>query len=77
MEITHKLLLQLGFTELFNRPLCYAYKDVIGILDLINGTFYFSGCSLVVSKKSDLKYMLMLIDYQYQSTITGYPVSLN
>lgn len=76
MDITHTSLLELGFTELFNRPGRYIYKGVTGRL-LPEGRFHFHGFSPMIEQLSDLKYMMMLINYNYQATVEPYPSHLN
>lgn len=64
MEITHDHILSLGLIELYNRPGRYEYKGVIGRLSVETGTFHLYGFGPAISTVSDLKYLLMLIDYQ-------------
>ncbi|QDK80853.1 hypothetical protein EXU85_20460 [Spirosoma sp. KCTC 42546] len=73
MSITHTALLDLGFTELFNRPQRYVYKGVTGRLQADTGTFHFHGFSPMITTLEDLKYMIMIIDYNHQATFVGYP----
>ncbi|ARK09051.1 hypothetical protein A6C57_01260 [Fibrella sp. ES10-3-2-2] len=74
--ITHDLLLSLGFVELPNRPQRYAYKGWTGRLN-DNCTFVFHGLSLSVTDSIDLKYLLMLIDYNENATVNPYPFHEN
>lgn len=76
MEITHDHLIAAGFIELFNRPGRYVYKGVTGRL-LPEGRFHFHGFSPMIEQLSDLKYMIMVIDYNYQATVDPYPSHLN
>ena len=64
MEITHDHLLGLGLFELYNRPGRYEYKGVTGRLSVETGTFHLYGFGPAINTLSDLKYLLMLIDYQ-------------
>ncbi|MFD2937087.1 hypothetical protein [Spirosoma flavum] len=77
MEITHEILLKLGFTELFNRPSRYVYKGVTGRLLAERGTFHFHGFGPAIERLSDLKYMLMITDYNYNATVVPYPNNYN
>lgn len=71
MEITHEVLIALGFIEVQGRPQRYAYKAFTGRLE--SGVFYFHGFSPAVSNLADLKYMQMLIDYNEQTSTDPYP----
>jgi hypothetical protein len=55
---------------------CYAYKGFLGQL-LDNSTYVFLGFSPPVTTLADLRYLLMLIDYQQESSFSGYPSSDN
>lgn len=75
--ITHDLLIQLGFIDVPNRPQRLAYKGWTGRLDSEKGTFNFHGLSLGVTDPVDLKYLLMLIDYNQNATVKPYPFHEN
>ncbi|GAB3550108.1 hypothetical protein [Spirosoma fluminis] len=77
MEITHDVLLRLGFIEIPNRLNRYSYKGVTGRLEPEEGRFVFHGLSFPVEQLSDLKYLLMLIDYNHQVTLQPYPFHQN
>lgn len=77
MEITHDILISLGFVALPNRPTRYAYKQVTGRLMAESGLFFFHGFNPGIGTVTDLKYLLMLIDYNWQATMTPYPSNHN
>ncbi|AUD00958.1 hypothetical protein [Spirosoma pollinicola] len=77
MEINHDILISLGFVELSGRKTRYAYKGVTGRLSVEAGLFFFHGFNPGIGTVTDLRYMLMLIDYNHQATFVAYPSQLN
>jgi hypothetical protein len=75
MEITHEVLLSLGFVEIPNRPELYHYKGIIGRLKF--GWFLFHGFGMEITTLANLKFMLMLIDYPEETTVKPYPNNFN
>jgi hypothetical protein len=74
--ITAQHLTSLGFVPLPGRLGRYSYKGFVGKL-LGSGVYTFLGFNSPITTLSDLKYMLMLIDYQQESSFSGYPSSDN
>ena len=68
MEITHDILVSLGFTEMENKFQCYIYKGVTGYLDVDLGVFRFHGFYPAIALVQDMLYMLTLINYTYPTT---------
>jgi hypothetical protein len=74
--ITVQDLESLNLTLIAGRQNRYAYKGFVGQL-LDNGTYVFLGFSPPITTLVDLRYLLMLIDYQHESSFSGYPSSDN
>jgi hypothetical protein len=70
--ITVQDLEALNFSLIPGRPGRYSYKGFVGQL-LENGTYTFLGFNPPITTLADLKYMLMLIDYNEQASSVGYP----
>lgn len=66
MKITHKGLLQLGFTQSSERSHFYAYKVVTGRLGPQMGSFHIERFKVSFNTIGDLAYMLEIIDYYRQ-----------
>ncbi|GAB3949480.1 hypothetical protein GCM10028805_25760 [Spirosoma harenae] len=77
MEITPALLIYLGFTAVADRSDTYNYKGIAGRMVEDMGQFYFLGFSQPVIKEVDLRFLLMLIDYQPDESLPSFDVSLN
>ncbi|GAB2547355.1 hypothetical protein [Spirosoma aerophilum] len=77
MEINHDVLRSLGFVEIFNRPGRYVYKGVTGRLLAEAGTFHFHGFGPAIGFLTDLRYMMMLIDYNHKAREVPYPSHYN
>jgi len=77
MEITHDMLRALGFVQDPRRSERYLYKNVAGTLSREAGIFFFTGFGPGIGTISDLKYLLMLIDYAWQASLEPYPGSFN
>ncbi|GAB3959121.1 hypothetical protein GCM10028805_54640 [Spirosoma harenae] len=77
MEITPALLIYLGFTAVPDRSDTYDYKGITGRLVDDMGQFYFLGFSLPITREIDLRFQLMLIDYQSDESMPSFDVSLN
>ncbi|QIP15716.1 hypothetical protein G8759_25320 [Spirosoma aureum] len=61
MEITHDLLLSLGFVK--DSPNRYHYKAFEGTHDEQAGVFFFDGFRFGVAFEHDMRFLLKLIDY--------------
>ena len=77
MDITRNILLELGFIEVIGRSTRYSYKGFTGRLNAQTGQFYFHGFNPGINQVSDLRYMMLLIDHNYESSFVGYPANLN
>ena len=77
MEFTPALLIYLGFDRLHDQNNIYSYKGITGQLVSQIGKFYFQGYSQTVSREMDLRFMLMLIDYQPDESLPSFDVTLN
>lgn len=77
MEITKDILLALGFVKDPRRKTRYFYKNVSGNWSREAGIFYFHGFGHGIGFVSDLKYLLMLIDYNWQASLEPYPGNQN
>ena len=72
MEITSALLIYLGFSAIPDRLDTYDYKGITGRLVADLGQFYFRGLSQPITKEVDLRFQLMLIDYQPDESPTSF-----
>ncbi|QIP16800.1 hypothetical protein G8759_31245 [Spirosoma aureum] len=77
MEITHEVLIHQGFMPDTGRPGRYNYRGFHGYLRASAGLFFFHGFSFGIGTVTDLKYLLMLIDYQHASPTFSFPPSTN
>ncbi|MBN8821601.1 MULTISPECIES: hypothetical protein [unclassified Spirosoma] len=66
MEITHDLLIGLGFRWIPGQPPKYIYKDFLGHLEPESGIFFFDDFTLPIIQFSDLLYLLKLINFPAQ-----------
>ncbi|QHV96318.1 hypothetical protein [Spirosoma endbachense] len=66
MDITHDLLLNLGFVKSPGENNRYRYKSVAGHLLEDSGQFYFRGFDPERGTLADLTYLLRMIDYRQQ-----------
>ncbi|GAB4033293.1 hypothetical protein [Spirosoma gilvum] len=67
MEITHEMLLYLGFDHMPSGPfMIYSYKGFTGRFDIETGTFYFRGFSVGIVNSNDLRFMLGAIDFEHE-----------
>lgn len=64
MDITHELLLSLGFIQDPSRYRYYTYKGITGSLCPDSGQFFFHGFTRGITTLTELKYQLELIDHK-------------
>jgi len=72
MEITEDMLLALGFIKDPRRLDYWLYKNICGTLFWEAGLFFFAGFAPGTGTISDLKYLLILIDYNWQASLEPY-----
>ncbi|MBC3787159.1 hypothetical protein [Spirosoma utsteinense] len=73
MSITYDLLISLGFLKDTKRVERNRYKGVIGSLHQLSSLFPFEGFARAIVTVADLKYLVMLIDYNDQASEGPYP----
>ncbi|QHV97895.1 hypothetical protein [Spirosoma endbachense] len=66
MELTHDLLLNLGFVKSPGENNRYRYKSVVGHLMEESGLFYFRGFDPKRGSLAELSYLLRMVDYRQQ-----------
>lgn len=73
MDINEDVLRTAGFVKDPRRRDYWLYKNVGGTLFPEAGLFFFAGFGPCIGTISDLKYLLMLIDYNWQASLKPYP----
>lgn len=71
------MLLALGFVKDTRRRDYWLYKNVGGTLSCQAGLFFFAGFAPGIGTILDLKYLLMLIDYNWKASLEPYPGNQN
>ncbi len=66
MEITHDLLIGLGFRWIPGQPPKYSYKAFSGHLEPESGIFFFDDFTLPIIQFTDLLYLVKLINFPSQ-----------
>ncbi len=77
MEITHKMLLEIGFLPVTRRLHTYHYKGFRGVLVGEIGLFSFDGLTREITLMSDLRFLIMLIDSPATEQAWPYTTSNN